>query len=252
MAGYCADNGKWKRGRKAGTWHPTADILESTQTIKDSISGGHIYATEWLHQPNTVCCLIRINTHSLPHTHSQHKSQSHTQVWAYNFSGRSLALRKALLLRCHQTLQGLQIKSSLGIWIIGCPRSIKIYKNENWVKIKLTGPRKKRHEKEEFGVGQMRAVKEVRKSREGRKEKATVQGRKWVEHQWSEGSREGGKGLWVVEVMGCSVFSSHACPCYLETLFPIYQGVRCGIQMDVCMSSEQLRDLKGHCLMSSL
>lgn len=66
---------------------------------------------------------------------------------------------------------------------------------------------------------------------------------------WLERGRE---GLWVVEVMGCSVFSSHACPCYLESLFPIYQGVRCGIQMAVCMFSEQLKDLEGHHLMSSL
>lgn len=54
------------------------------------------------------------------------------------------------------------------------------------------------------------------------------------------------------EVVGCSVFSSHACLCYLESLFPIYQGVRCGIQMVVCMSPEQLKDLQGHSLMGSL
>lgn len=57
--------------------------------------------------------------------------------------------------------------------------------------------------------------------------------------------REGGReGLWVAEVMGCSVFSSHACPCYLESLFPIYQGVRCGMQMEpvaACMCSTAQR-----------
>lgn len=33
---------------------------------------------------------------------------------------------------------------------------------------------------------------------------------------------------------------------------PIYQGVRCGIQMAVCMYPEQLKDLEGHSLMGSL
>lgn len=56
----------------------------------------------------------------------------------------------------------------------------------------------------------------------------------------------------VEEVVGRSVFSSHACPCYLEKLFPIYQGVRCGIQMAVCMYPEQLKDFEGHSLMGSL
>lgn len=54
------------------------------------------------------------------------------------------------------------------------------------------------------------------------------------------------------EVVGSSVFSGHACLCYLESLFPIYQGVRCGIQMAICMSPEQLKDLQGPSLMSSL
>lgn len=40
-----------------------------------------------------------------------------------------------------------------------------------------------------------------------------------------------------------------------EPFFPIYQGVRCGMQMAsvaACMYSEWLRDLEGHHLMSSL
>lgn len=37
------------------------------------------------------------------------------------------------------------------------------------------------------------------------------------------------QGLWVVEVLGCSVISSHACPCSLETCFPFVRrsGVEC-------------------------
>lgn len=38
--------------------------------------------------------------------------------------------------------------------------------------------------------------------------------------------------LWGAEVMGCFVFSSHACPCNPGKPFsPIYQGFRCGMQM---------------------
>lgn len=93
----------------------------------------------------------------------------------------------------------------------------------------------------------------------GQREPRRQQGRAENERNTGEVlARElGRKGLWVVEVMGCSVFSSHACPRYLErpSFFsspPIYQGVRCGIQMAVWMFREQLRDLGGRSLMSSL
>lgn len=79
----------------------------------------------------TQCAVWYALTHILsPNTHSQHNSQSHPQLRAYTLSRRNLALSKVLLLSCHQTLQSLQIKSLFAIWIIGCPRSIKIYKNE--------------------------------------------------------------------------------------------------------------------------
>lgn len=98
----------------------------------------------------------------------------------------------------------------------------------------------------------MGIAREVRKSKERAEEKGDRAARKMSRTSvkyWLKRRRE---GLWAMEVMGHSVLSSQACPCYLESLFPIYRGVRCGIQMAVYMFSEQLRDLKGQRLMSSL
>lgn len=58
---------KWRRGRLA--FH--CRHLGRAQTLPDGISGGHVSETEWLHQPNAVCCLTRIHTHSPKRTHTQ-------------------------------------------------------------------------------------------------------------------------------------------------------------------------------------
>lgn len=49
--------------------------LGRAQTLPDGISGGHVYETEWLHQPNRVCCLTHIHMRSHRPTHTRSKTQ---------------------------------------------------------------------------------------------------------------------------------------------------------------------------------
>lgn len=50
---------KWKvkKREERGRLASPRRHLGRAQTLPDGISGGHVYETEWLHQPNTVCCL---------------------------------------------------------------------------------------------------------------------------------------------------------------------------------------------------
>lgn len=112
----------------------------SAQTLASGISGGHVFETEWPHQPNTVCCLMHSHIYSHTpslHTHSQHKAKSQPALSAH------LLLPNISIMKCTVTYAssdsaGLKMKSLLAIWIVRHPREqdrrIRENKNENTVK----------------------------------------------------------------------------------------------------------------------
>lgn len=75
-------NEKWKKreeSQERGVMASHCRHVGSAQTLANGISGGHVFETEWPHQPNTVCCLMQSHTYSHTpslHTHSQHKAKS--------------------------------------------------------------------------------------------------------------------------------------------------------------------------------
>lgn len=73
-----------------------------------------------------------------------------------------------------------------------------------------------------------------------------------AEREREKCKESGQKKCWLVRVKGGvdGLFMSVVLPG--EDFPPVYHGVRCRIEMAVCMYCEQLRDLKGHRLMSSL
>lgn len=98
----------------------------------------------------------------------------------------------------------------------------------------------------------MAAIKELRRSREGGKEKGNSAGWKMSRTSAKHWLERGRKRIMASEGEGLLCFLQSCLSMLPGEHFPIYQCVRCGIQMTVCMYSEQPRDLEGHCLMSSL
>ncbi len=72
----CEGNGKVKKREERGCQASHSTHLGRAQTLPDGISWGHVYETEWLHQPNPVCCLT--------HSHILSHRPIHTQKTRHN------------------------------------------------------------------------------------------------------------------------------------------------------------------------
>lgn len=82
MAVCCAENGKWKRGRKEGAWHPTADILEERRHYQTAFLGGMSTRLNGsINQTQSAVWYTFTHTPTLPprtHTHNTRHNPTHS------------------------------------------------------------------------------------------------------------------------------------------------------------------------------